>query len=72
MSGPDTLQYQVLFTRDSETASVVAGGETYPYREGGGSAPQATRSDSSSLSLLHKVRLRFPHSDGLALRVDTK
>jgi len=24
MSGPDTLQYQVVFTRDSETASVVA------------------------------------------------
>ncbi len=41
MSGPDTLQYQVVFTRDSETASVVAEIPALQIADFGADMPEA-------------------------------
>lgn len=41
MSGPDTLQYQVVFTRDWETASVVAEIPTLQIADFGADMPEA-------------------------------
>ncbi len=40
MSRPDTLQYQVVFTRDSETASVVAEIPTLQIADFGADMPE--------------------------------